>query len=153
GGQGGVCRPRRRSGQARRGGDRGERRPGAIRGTAQGARGRGRGLRPASRGALRPTRRPRQQRRHPDVSDGGRGQCRELGRDPGREPQGVRVLREGGDPRHPSGRRGKHRQRRDRKSTRLNSSHVSISYAVFCLKKKKKKKKTQLKTNNIVVEC
>src|SRR5207249_12013366 len=27
--------------------------------------------------------------------------------------------------------------RRDRKSTRLNSSHVSISYAVFCLKKKK----------------
>src|SRR5438309_8240192 len=31
----------------------------------------------------------------------------------------------------------------DRKSTRLNSSHSSISYAVFCLKKKKKK------TNNI----
>src|SRR5689334_23723009 len=29
--------------------------------------------------------------------------------------------------------------RRDRKSTRLNSSHSSISYAVFCLKKKKKK--------------
>src|SRR5207302_9241659 len=28
--------------------------------------------------------------------------------------------------------------RRDRKSTRLNSSHVKISYAVFCLKKKKK---------------
>src|SRR5215469_15599810 len=28
--------------------------------------------------------------------------------------------------------------RRDRKSTRLNSSHVEISYAVFCLKKKKK---------------
>src|SRR5687768_18067748 len=33
---------------------------------------------------------------------------------------------------------------RDRKSTRLNSSHGYISYAVFCLKKKKKKKK---KTN------
>src|SRR5206468_11456417 len=32
----------------------------------------------------------------------------------------------------------------DRKSTRLNSSHDQISYAVFCLKKKKKKKK---KTN------
>src|SRR5690554_7610133 len=32
---------------------------------------------------------------------------------------------------------------RDRKSTRLNSSHVRISYAVFCLKKKKKKKKTK----------
>src|SRR5205085_7400964 len=30
---------------------------------------------------------------------------------------------------------------RDRKSTRLNSSHSQISYAVFCLKKKKKKKK------------
>src|SRR3989442_9104182 len=29
------------------------------------------------------------------------------------------------------------RRRRDRKSTRLNSSHVRISYAVFCLKKKK----------------
>src|SRR5215469_18208886 len=29
-------------------------------------------------------------------------------------------------------------RRRDRKSTRLNSSHVEISYAVFCLKKKKK---------------
>src|SRR5437868_11201924 len=33
----------------------------------------------------------------------------------------------------------------DRKSTRLNSSHVSISYAVFCLKKKKKKKKNRKK--------
>src|SRR5688572_32179852 len=31
--------------------------------------------------------------------------------------------------------------RQDRKSTRLNSSHSQISYAVFCLKKKKKKKK------------
>src|SRR5215218_10562770 len=30
---------------------------------------------------------------------------------------------------------------RDRKSTRLNSSHTVISYAVFCLKKKKKKNK------------
>src|SRR5690349_22798454 len=32
--------------------------------------------------------------------------------------------------------------RRDRKSTRLNSSHVEISYAVFCLKKKKIKSAT-----------
>src|SRR6266496_3066509 len=32
----------------------------------------------------------------------------------------------------------KKRVQRDRKSTRLNSSHVEISYAVFCLKKKKK---------------
>src|SRR2546430_8447660 len=31
----------------------------------------------------------------------------------------------------------------DRKSTRLNSSHSQISYAVFCLKKKKKKKRDQ----------
>src|SRR5437588_1848784 len=33
----------------------------------------------------------------------------------------------------------------DRKSTRLNSSHTVISYAVFCLKKKKKKKKNKNK--------
>jgi len=32
--------------------------------------------------------------------------------------------------------------RNDRKSTRLNSSHITISYAVFCLKKKKYKTKT-----------
>src|SRR5205814_7898144 len=41
----------------------------------------------------------------------------------------------------------------DRKSTRLNSSHLGISYAVFCLKKKKKKKKkliqTKKQTSNI----
>src|SRR5687768_17989158 len=36
----------------------------------------------------------------------------------------------------------------DRKSTRLNSSHGYISYAVFCLKKKKKKKKQTLIKNN-----
>src|SRR5437899_4523677 len=34
------------------------------------------------------------------------------------------------------------RRARDRKSTRLNSSHLGISYAVFCLKKKKKEKNT-----------
>src|SRR5947208_5131467 len=37
----------------------------------------------------------------------------------------------------------------DRKSTRLNSSHQIISYAVFCLKKKKKKKQKNTKKNNI----
>src|SRR2546427_4565534 len=37
---------------------------------------------------------------------------------------------------------------RDRKSTRLNSSHSQISYAVFCLKKKKKKKNTMQKRGN-----
>src|SRR5262245_66252785 len=36
--------------------------------------------------------------------------------------------------------RRRSRDRADRKSTRLNSSHLGISYAVFCLKKKKKKK-------------
>src|SRR3712207_8700527 len=35
----------------------------------------------------------------------------------------------------------------DRKSTRLNSSHANISYAVFCLKKKKTKKKNRDRSN------
>src|SRR5690349_23486608 len=68
-------------------------------------------------------------------------------------------LREAGDRREEDGRaQGRHREavhgrhrvavqgqqggallRLDRKSTRLNSSHVEISYAVFCLKKKKMK--------------
>src|SRR5438034_2418547 len=38
---------------------------------------------------------------------------------------------------------GESHEHRDRKSTRLNSSHTVISYAVFCLKKKKKPKDTQ----------
>src|SRR2546430_6592115 len=38
------------------------------------------------------------------------------------------------------GNAGRSRRCGDRKSTRLNSSHSQISYAVFCLKKKKKKK-------------
>src|SRR5256885_7597812 len=38
--------------------------------------------------------------------------------------------------------RGHSRRQRDRKSTRLNSSHLVISYAVFCLKKKKKTSST-----------
>src|SRR5207249_8941590 len=42
--------------------------------------------------------------------------------------------------------RAVYRYTEDRKSTRLNSSHVSISYAVFCLKKKKKKKKKKTNT-------
>src|SRR5438045_7271123 len=49
----------------------------------------------------------------------------------------------GGRPRRRAqgqGRRPRVEGRRDRKSTRLNSSHLGISYAVFCLKKKKKKK-------------
>src|SRR3712207_8446476 len=38
---------------------------------------------------------------------------------------------------HPGGVRGRALRSQDRKSTRLNSSHANISYAVFCLKKKK----------------
>src|SRR2546427_1821351 len=37
-------------------------------------------------------------------------------------------------------------RKRDRKSTRLNSSHSQISYAVFCLKKKKKQKEQSRRT-------
>src|SRR3712207_8651791 len=36
----------------------------------------------------------------------------------------------------------------DRKSTRLNSSHANISYAVFCLKKKKQQNSIELQTTN-----
>src|SRR5690349_22673721 len=39
-------------------------------------------------------------------------------------------------------------RRLDRKSTRLNSSHVEISYAVFCLKKKKNKQNEVVEDNN-----
>src|SRR5437667_4651750 len=38
---------------------------------------------------------------------------------------------------------------RDRKSTRLNSSHITISYAVFCLKKKKNYKQIRLPCNRM----
>src|SRR2546422_6363907 len=48
-----------------------------------------------------------------------------------------RCLRRAGSANRKSG-RAQERRERDRKSTRLNSSHGYISYAVFCLKKKKK---------------
>src|SRR5256885_5878289 len=41
---------------------------------------------------------------------------------------------------------------RDRKSTRLNSSHLVISYAVFCLKKKKKITNKHILTNTIRIK-
>src|SRR2546426_5415774 len=54
------------------------------------------------------------------------------------------LVRDGGRGVHPPGRPerevSENRQQRDRKSTRLNSSHLVISYAVFCLKKKKNEK-------------
>src|SRR5258708_14829867 len=59
--------------------------------------------------------------RHPDRADrpGGRADLQVLGQDQGRHSRA-------------------HHQDQDRKSTRLNSSHQIISYAVFCLKKKTK---------------
>src|SRR5947208_5360781 len=52
----------------------------------------------------------------------------------------ARVPRQHADSGHPPARPPRRLDRdQDRKSTRLNSSHQIISYAVFCLKKKKKK--------------
>src|SRR5690349_24127496 len=56
-------------------------------------------------------------------------------RECGRHRRGVAPAPLGRADRVPAVREGG--RRRDRKSTRLNSSHVEISYAVFCLKKKK----------------
>src|SRR2546430_5828160 len=63
----------------------------------------------------------------------------------GRRAAGVRSGAGGGRS-DQEGLRGHVRSRRDRKSTRLNSSHSQISYAVFCLKKKKKNKNKTLTT-------
>src|SRR5437667_3142705 len=41
----------------------------------------------------------------------------------------------------------------DRKSTRLNSSHITISYAVFCLKKKKRTEKRTDRTRQVDLCC
>src|SRR3712207_7332177 len=60
-----------------------------------------------------------------------REKCRRGRREAERVPHRRRRIAE-----LPSG----FRRFRDRKSTRLNSSHANISYAVFCLKKKKKQK-------------
>src|SRR5436190_18075528 len=59
------------------------------------------------------------------------------GRGDRRGPRPVLAQRLQGECRDPGPE--SRRLRRDRKSTRLNSSHTVISYAVFCLKKKKKK--------------
>src|SRR3712207_8535993 len=67
-----------------------------------------------------------------------------LRRAPGRRPPGDHdpparhARRPGRDAVRAAPGRGRRRAARDRKSTRLNSSHANISYAVFCLKKKKK---------------
>src|SRR5207253_7005131 len=58
-----------------------------------------------------------------------------------RNRTGHQYFRSGTGAELPAERR-EHALEKDRKSTRLNSSHVAISYAVFCLKKKKQKIKT-----------
>src|SRR5690606_2935836 len=66
------------------------------------------------------------------------GGCRVPGEAGELRPQGVRRLRQDQVGPRPLVRLGgldEDRHRPDRKSTRLNSSHVKISYAVFCLKK------------------
>src|SRR5690606_42056447 len=56
---------------------------------------------------------------------------------PGRAARGRNDAGQRADPRAAGTAPGLDRTQRDRKSTRLNSSHVKTSYAVFCLKKKK----------------
>src|SRR5690349_22908241 len=65
-----------------------------------------------------------------------------------RSPESDFALRHARHRARPGDRIRDARTREDRKSTRLNSSHVEISYAVFCLKKKKKKKNSTKKTKN-----
>src|SRR3712207_7585255 len=71
------------------------------------------------------------------------GQCHPAPGRRGRRRGGA--ARRGTLPEPPPGGRQRGAERdelgRDRKSTRLNSSHANISYAVFCLKKKKKNQK------------
>src|SRR6266496_5182246 len=64
-----------------------------------------------------------------------------LFRSRGRPPAAGHLRGDAGAVRRRARLRRGDRRPRDRKSTRLNSSHVEISYAVFCLKKKKKKQK------------
>src|SRR5947208_13329343 len=56
----------------------------------------------------------------------------------------------GAERRQQAGECGDHGEQQDRKSTRLNSSHQIISYAVFCLKKKKKTQKKNRATLRII---
>src|SRR3712207_8777928 len=78
--------------------------------------------------------------RRGDPRDGRQARRRRGGGD--RHDRRVQGLprRHGGPPAARVRVRAHARVRPDRKSTRLNSSHANISYAVFCLKKKKKKR-------------
>src|SRR5438034_6350291 len=76
--------------------------------------------------------------------EGGRGQwpTGRIGAVDGEHDEPIRITRLVGDVTLDS--RLATPGRGDRKSTRLNSSHTVISYAVFCLKKKKKNKRQRL---------
>src|SRR3712207_9336069 len=67
----------------------------------------------------------------------GRGRARRRASDRARAPARVSRRVRGGRDRRGTAARHARGAARDRKSTRLNSSHANISYAVFCLKKKK----------------
>src|SRR5207249_11129587 len=87
-----------------------------------------------------PTRRSSDLRNgRPDARRSAESRLREPPGEPA-PPQAPRPSRRESDARSSRGPRASREE--DRKSTRLNSSHVSISYAVFCLKKKKKTKYT-----------
>src|SRR2546426_3917132 len=75
--------------------------------------------------------------RSPRVRGGQVGGERRARGNPRQAPRALSGPRRDCRARADAGRPG--RLARDRKSTRLNSSHLVISYAVFCLKKKKKK--------------
>src|SRR5690606_41749574 len=79
--------------------------------------------------------------RGPRGAAAGRGRRRRPGDHGGRGARAVGGGRDG-DARA-AGLRHAGRDSRDRKSTRLNSSHVKISYAVFCLKKKSRREEPQ----------
>src|SRR5437867_7537657 len=97
-------------------------------------------------------------RRSSDLQDDGRQPDRAVlrsaaGRRHDRRPRHPAVHAEiapGSDQLHPAGHAAvSHVDLGDRKSTRLNSSHRTISYAVFCLKKKKTNKHLLYITNTI----
>src|SRR5438105_5922351 len=71
----------------------------------------------------------------------------------GRLEVGIRQRRKVGDRSAGGVQHEREAPRLDRKSTRLNSSHEWISYAVFCLKKKKKNKKTDSTQTKKKREC
>src|SRR5256885_3641118 len=101
--------------------------------------------RPPSRSSPAAPKQRRQPPEHRSAYVGGRDDVRErqrhrsvrAGRQGAKEDAGAAVRR-------PRASRFGQRHQRDRKSTRLNSSHLVISYAVFCLKKKNITQKREL---------